>query len=543
VQVPIALLALVPLAPAARADVLVLRDGRAFDEVKLEQTEAGITVHYQHGDVEVPRAMVLDALIEDQPAWKPQTEEEKEKAAKGLVPFEGRWISARRRDDLIKKRREEKREQIADMQSHRLWRNRHVKATRHFQFEYTVPEHLFAPYRDKMEAYFTDFAKEWKVKQPRDEGKLTVCFYNDREYFQQVSGAPYGVIGYFRFVRPMELDFYFERIDRELTEDVMYHETCHYLQKLIDVDFSYPHFPGESLAEYYGASHYDPEAKRFETGLIQEGRLTEVHRDVLAGDMMELGRMVAEERMYEHYTWGWTLVHFLMNDARYAKRFQKFVLDLAHAKDVKRELQGFENLRTVRGAEVLRVFEDRLGLRSEDDLKGLEQEWHTYVQDSLELVSYRGLEQAAVAAARANMPIKAKRLFEEAIEAGSRNPMTFHGYAELLAREDGRSRAIELWRKAIELDPIEAVFYLSLGEALYEGGRGDEQAEEEGRRLMRLALEIDPEAASWGDWELLDALDGGDEGGDDGGDGDDRESRKDRSTTPVLLRFARLFRE
>jgi hypothetical protein len=33
------------------------------------------------------------------------------------------------------------------------------------------------------------------------------------------------------------------------------------------------------LAEYYGASHWDPVAKKFETGLIQEGRLCEIQTD------------------------------------------------------------------------------------------------------------------------------------------------------------------------------------------------------------------------------------------------------------------------
>ena len=87
-----------------------------------------------------------------------------------------------------------------------------------------------------------------------------------------------------------------------------------------------PHFPGESLAEYYGASHWDPVKKKLTTGLILEGRLVEVQDDVSRGEMMDLKRLISTGRMYEHYTWGWALAHFLMNDKRYAPKFQKFIV-------------------------------------------------------------------------------------------------------------------------------------------------------------------------------------------------------------------------
>ncbi|MEW6072496.1 MAG: tetratricopeptide repeat protein [Planctomycetota bacterium] len=495
----------------ARADILVLRDGRLFDGVDLERTADGFVVHYENGDVAVPAARVLDALIEDQPTWTPATDEEREKAEKGLVPFEGRWISPPRRAELIQERIAEKRRQIEDIQAHREWRNRHEKKTSHFEFEYTVPEHLFSPLGDRMEAYFTAFAKDWKVRQPRELGRLKVCFYNDRKSFERTSGAGSGVLGYFRFVEPLELNFFFDRLDRPLTEEVMYHETNHYLQKLIDPSFSMPHFPGESLAEYYGASDYDPETKKFSTGLILDGRLTEVKRDVMAGDMMGLAKLVSTDGMYEHYNWGWTLVHFLMNHAKYGKKFQKFVLDLPSAKDVRRELIGLGNLRSVSSEEIWRVFQDRLGLQSAEDVVALEKEWHTYVEEKLDFVTARGLEEAAVSASRAGMPIKAKRLFEEAIEAGTENPMTYHRFGKLLEADGDHARAVEMWEKAIAIDSMEAEFHLSLGRAqVLHGDR------EEGRRRVRLAIEIDEEVASWDfDPELL-----GEDEDDGGGDGD-----------------------
>ena len=49
---------------------------------------------------------------------------------------------------------------------------------------------------------------------------------------------------------------------------------------LQDLEFSYPHFPGEAIAEYYGSSQYDAKTKKLTTGLILEGRLTEVKNDI-----------------------------------------------------------------------------------------------------------------------------------------------------------------------------------------------------------------------------------------------------------------------
>lgn len=486
---------------AGGQDILVLQDGRIFDGLTLEQAEGGVTIHYEHGDVFTPQSLILDAIIESQPSWEPSTEEEREKAEKGLVPYEGKWMSPSRRDKLIAARIQERREQIEDMEKHRLWRFRHQKKTKHFNFEFTVPEHLFDPFIDKMEAYFSAFAKDWKVKQPRDLGRLTVCFYNDREHFQQVSGAGYGVLGYFRFVEPLELDFFFDRLDMPLTEEVMYHETNHYLQKLIDVDFSYPHFPGESLAEYYAASHYDPETKKFVTGQILEGRLAEVQSDVLADDMMGLRKLITTEGMYDHYTWGWTLVHFLMSERDTAKQFKKFILALPHDKDVKRESQ-FGSLKTVTAKEVLRVFMDRMDLDDEEELREMEKAWHAYVREKLEFVSHRGLEKAAMNASRQGLKIKSKRLFQEAIDAGTRNPMTFHRFAQVLDREGESAKAGEMWKRALALDPLGAQFYLSLGKMHHDDGD-----EEKGLELMRLALEIDEDIVSWGfDRKLLEKL-------------------------------------
>ena len=73
-------------------------------------------------------------------------------------------------------------------------------------------------------------------------------------------------------------------------------------------------------------SPIDPKTKKISSGLIQEGRLTEIQTDIAAGEMMELEKLVKTDRMYEHYNWGWSLVHFLMSEPKYQRKFQKFVI-------------------------------------------------------------------------------------------------------------------------------------------------------------------------------------------------------------------------
>lgn len=488
------LVALVALAAAAPvpADVLCLKDGRVLDGPRMERVDEGIRVHFESGQVLVPAALVLDALIEGDAAFVPRTDEEREMHAKGLVPFDGRWVAPKRREELIQQRLEEKRAALADLIAHREWRNRHQEETRSFRFQHTVPKHIFEDYRDKMEAYFQVFAKEWKIRTSSKQ-KLNVCFYGDRREFQRTAGAGPWVLGYFKFVGEYDLNVYYDRLDPAETEDVMFHEANHYLQKLIDEGFSYPHWPGEALAEYYGASEWDPEEKELRTGLIQEGRLVEVLSDVAGGKWMGLRELITTDGMYEHYTWGWTLVHFLMHDPRHSKKFQKFFLALASGRDVRRE-EGPFGLRTVAPEAVYEAFCSYLGLRTEDDVRALEKDWHAYVGE-LRHESTSGLEKAAVAALREGRKLRAKRLFEEALGAGSTSPFLRHRYAELLHMEGDRPGAIERWREAIALDPLTGEYYLGLAAALRPSDP------DESKRLLALAKEIDPEADASPRWE------------------------------------------
>ena len=119
---------------------------------------------------------------------------------------------------------------------HRDWAHRYKSSTQNFEFEYTIDPEVMKDFSALMEEYYKRFTAEWKITKPPNMGKLKVCFYHDQDLYYQVSGAPRGAIGYFKFVKPIELNFYFDRNDRDLTFLVMFHETNHYLTHLIDPD-------------------------------------------------------------------------------------------------------------------------------------------------------------------------------------------------------------------------------------------------------------------------------------------------------------------
>ena len=474
------------LSASASADFLVTKDGRVVDGKKITRAEGGLKIAFENGEVFVADALVSDVLIEGEALAPPQTEEEKAQAAKGMVRFEGRWMTPKSRDTELKKRLDKRLADLETFKAHSEWRNRYKVSSKNFEFEHTLMPETFEVYRELMEAYFTQFVKDWKIQVPKGLGKLKVCLYSNYDDMVQIGGAGGGVLGYFRFVPPLELNFFHDRLDTAFTEEVMFHETSHYLQKLMDVSFKMPHFPGESLAEYYGASRWDPVKKKLTTGLILEGRLVEVQDDIAGGSMMSLERLVSTGRMYEHYNWGWTLAHFLMSDKRYAPKFQKFVIALVEGKDVKREVGGM-NLKDVEPSEVYAAFRRYLDLKDDEAFKKLEAEWHAYVKDKLTLVTPRGKEEAARSAMNSGRPIKAKRLFKEAIEAGTNNPTTFHHYAGLLMREGKKDDAIAMWKRAIAADPLTGEYYWGMARVI--------QDEAEQKRLKKLAKELDPDGS------------------------------------------------
>ena len=486
-----------PLRAVPRAgDTLCLKDGRIFENVSLKRAEGGVLVQFQNGQVSVPSAVVLDCVIENDSGFVPGTEEEKQKVAEGLVPFQGKWLKPKDRDAKLERMLAEQRASVAKLKESRLWRNRVLIDYKEFSFEHTFPPPIYEHTSVLVSAYYDEFVKRWKIKRPRDLGKIKIRFYADPEDFYQVTGVQRGVLAFFEWTEPpYRLQAYYDRLDPLGTERDMLHEFGHYLQKLIQSEFKYPHWPGESLAEYFSTGTFDPATKKFTfQPLVLEERLVEVQRDIEQGERVGIEQMIkgGNDSNYHDYTWGWSFVHFLMSKPDTAKKFENFYLGLARSRAVDREgVSALKSLsfEVVEGETMLEAFKKDLGIKKDADLRALESAWHDYVQNDIHVTSSRGLAVAAGRAKSFGRQHRAKRLYEEAISAGDANALTHHRYAELLEEMDEHEGARETWAKAVELDPLVADYYIGWGKSLL----GDKDKKDEGKRLLKLAQEIEPE--------------------------------------------------
>jgi tetratricopeptide (TPR) repeat protein len=477
------------LAGSARADMVQLKDGRFVEGVPLKLAGKEIVAQFKNGEVHLPLSMVETYVIEGAAPPEPDTDEAKAKAAQGLVQWKGKWMKPAERDKAIKDEVDKRRAAVEDAKKHSEWRDRYKFSSKYFDFESTAPPSLNQYYSQLLDAYFEVFKKDWSISStPKGfDAKLKVCFYPNEEMFHKTGGAPGGVLAYYRFVPPRELNFYNERRDPRLTETVMFHECNHYLVDLFGQGLKYPHFIGEAMAEYYGASTYDPKTKSVKFGQIQEGRLAEIRSDIDAGKNFTLQEYMEKEGgHYEDYYWGWSFVHFMMETPAYQKKFKTFFIDLARAKDVQRKPMGVEpGFYQVSNAECIRVFKDRFGIK---DLAPLDKEWHEYVE-KLKAPGVRGYEEAGKRAyGEGRVKFRAPRLLKAAVDLGSVDTETLDDYADCLRGKQQYDEALAIMEKAIQIDPLDGDLRAHVSYVLNEKGDKDGA-----KKALDLARELNPD--------------------------------------------------
>jgi hypothetical protein len=491
--------ALLLLPAPALADLLLLKDGRVVDDVRMQKDRDAILVLYRNGVVRVPMELVEDYVIEGVAFPEPATDEERARRAEGLVKHNGKWVPVAVRDKAVKKQIEARLKSIEEYKKHREWRNRYQFKTKVFDFESNLPEAINEDFSEMLEVYYREFAKLWKVQVPREWGRLKICFYASRAEFQRTSGAPRNALAYYRFVDPRELNFFYDRHDPSYSVACLFHEANHYVTDLLGGGFQYPHWVNEAMAEYYGAAVWDPATKSMTMGRIQDGRLADIRADMVDKKDYPLRKLLTSTRGdYEHYTWGWSFVHFMMETPKYRTKWMRFFNDLARAPDVDRRHGGdrFSYLKS--GDECLRVFLSRTGLK-EKDLDGLEKEWLAHLEAMGE-PGLQGLEKGGMRAFQdGRWRFRAPRLLKEAMDKGSRKPHVWAQYAMCLflkKDEAVRPEVARVLERATELDPLDGYAWSRRGYLTY--GMGNK---EEGERMLALAEEMDPE----GDYPPADA--------------------------------------
>ncbi len=479
--------------------MISLKDGRFILEKPIRKVKGGLEVLYRNGKVLVPDSMILDYYSPDTTLqYTPKNEIERKRLAKGLVPIGRRWVRKSLAEREMRKLTEKRKKEIEEQKAHRLWRNRYIVETKDFIFEHNLPLPLFKELRELFEVYLKTFLKKWR-KKPHLPRKPRINLYADHGDYSQISGAKGGIVGWYH---PMtqELHLYWDRRDPKFTINVLFHETNHLLSDMINGDFRYPDWIEEPMAEYYGASKWNPRAKdktkRMTMGHVQASRLAVVKTQIKEGEKLKLKDMLRiPDFGAVHYAWGWTFIHFLMNSKKYAKRWEKYYLDLAHKKTIRRKpLYG--KVKTVTPETAEKLLLKYLRVKS---LDALEKEWYAYI-DSLEIEDVDGYAAAGRHFRMLGEWKEAKKYLKKAVDLGVKNPYAYMAYADLLGTSGkDRKEAIRLLDKAISLDPLEAEFRYRKGRLLLTFH--DDKRKQEGLRLVRLAAEMNPE-----DWTYIHAV-------------------------------------
>jgi hypothetical protein len=479
-------------AAAKHAGVMSLNDGRFVVGKPMTRKKGGVVVHYDAADVLVPDRLILDCFpTKSEVEHEPKNDKEKEYLAKGLVPVGGKWLSKAEAERQIAVMAEKQRKRVAEQKAHTEWRNRHKVKGKTFDFEHNVPIELFEDLKELFEVYYETFTKKWG-KKTQLKNKPVVHIYANHDDFATIGGLAGGVIGWYHPLSN-KLHLYWDRSDPDLTTNVLFHEGNHMLSDMINGDFEYSAWIEEPMAEYWGASRWNPhaanKAERLTTGHLLPGRIAVVRAAVRDNKWVKLTDLIHMERFgaYE-YAWGWTFVHFLMSSARYAKQWEKYYLDLAHKKDLKREFYG--GSKTISPDEQERLLVKYLGV---ENLEAIEKEWHAYVKQ-LDISDYdlSGLERAGRYMYRMIGDHKeAKRYLEKAAEKGAKSAYTYSTLADLLTKGKEQPRAVSLIDKAIELEPLEPEFYYQKGRLLAQ--KGPVENKKEAKKWLQLAAEIEPD--------------------------------------------------
>ncbi|MHC4490681.1 MAG: tetratricopeptide repeat protein [Planctomycetota bacterium] len=482
-----ALLALALLAGSAAADTLALKDGRFFEGRPIDKTDQGYVIKFENGEIVVPEAMVLDFFEEDdQGGFVPKTDREKEKFAKGYVPYRGRWVQISYRERMRKKEKEERRLSMEQAKARRYWRHHATVKTKRFIFLHTLPDGVFQEFKDLFATYYDFFTKYWGFRPSSKFGKVTINIYHDREYFEQVSGAPSGVVGWY-MPTEKDLHFYYDRQNHRYTIDVMFHEGNHMLTHMINEKMWYPWWIGEGMAEYFGASEWNPKDKTMKLGRVQSGRLAVLHTRIKDDKMLKLKDLLEAERMGAvEYAWTWSFCHFLLHTPKYAKKFKKYFMAIGRDSSLRR-VARFLTTRQLSREEQVASFKKYLRVK---DLEALQKEWYDYIKNQLALERQElNWGEAGYIMDMYGEFAKARRFYKKAIDNGSKEAYVHYGYAKLKQRQKMPGVAVKYAKKATESDPLHARAWSLLGEALYK--KGEETGE--GLRLLKLACELDPD--------------------------------------------------
>jgi tetratricopeptide (TPR) repeat protein len=446
---------------------------------------------------------VKEVLIEgDMSSYVPKTEKEKENLAKGLVLYKGSWIKKDDYAKLLEKENERRRKEMETEAAHLQFADGWVIETPHFRFQGNCPKDILQDCAELLEEYYSVMNGKIGMKASPSVArkKMQVNVYRDEEDYFKSGASPGGSAGWFSQLDE-SLNFYYDYEDPSFTRHVMLHEGTHLLTYLANPKFGPPAWINEGMAEYFGSSKITGERgkRKMEPGQILDNRL-QLLQEMEKSNYVPIDKWLAYSTTYgevsrnggipyQHYAYWWGLCHFLAETPKYEKKFLGYFRDLyalnGFDKDVGYTWVGGISVGfSVSPEEYTRKLLERLGVK---DVKKLDEEFRAWIKEQ-KPVGKRGYFIVGRDLLFEKKLDEALMNLDRAIAEGH-NTSECYGYrARVWEGKKNEEKANADWRKAIELNPVEPSYRLSLASNLVK----EKATRAEGVKQLEIAAELDP---------------------------------------------------
>jgi hypothetical protein len=511
-------LAVAALAAVGPADNLVTKDGRVIQVKKAREEGASYKLVFAAGEIVVPKAQVASVEIEgDMSDYVPKDDKEKEFLAKGYVRHKGKWISKAGYEVELAKATEVRRKRTEELKKRSKFGTGWEVESKHFHFKSNTSPEILQHYVDLIEAYYDLMDSRIGIKPSPTlaRTKMQINVYRRQKEMIDEAGdkdIDESILGYFS-PSNQTLNFFHDYKDPARSQVTALHECTHLLTFLVDPDYLAQIWINEAVADYFGSCNVTSAKGKLALapGRLEEDSILTVQQAITEKKQLSLERLFMTEREeYDgfYYAHGWSFVYFVQNSPKYAKPFTKFFKDLygLDLKEAKAEVlaTGFSDKSGLRkryaAGDIRDALVKRLGVK---DLATLEKEWLEFIAATpIEGPRARFLRGYARALSGEESKLALEDL-EAAIAGGYTGPEVYWARAYARLSTDGIEGAVEDFRKASELDPLDAVYRADLAwgltgwwaEAKEIGG--DEPAQAEALVQLGLAVELDPENDEW----------------------------------------------
>lgn len=473
--------------PAASSqDWVALKDGTVIQCEVAKEEDLAVYLKFKNGTIRVGREHIALLAREKANEFVPATDFEKEQAEKGRVPFEGDWVSARKRDQIMAKRYKAIKEKIDEIEKHQSWHHAYEIETRTAVIRSNAPRETVDFYEERWNAFSDYFLKNWKIKYRagKKRKKALICIYKSEKDYQDIAQPPPNARGFFQ-PGTEELHTYHDRSNVQESLEVLFHEGTHLLEHYIEPGFRYPTWLSEGMAEYISACTYD--GKEFIPGGLQDDRLIPLVQVLEGGSLMTVEEMINLPQLSflerGGYPPAWAFVHLMLEDKRNAKKFMDFYLGLGRGK-AKQDQEGPWKVVQV---DALR---DCFKKSFKKDIYSFQEEWHDHIRKLASELNARCYHFKGMIRLNSGDPAGARKDLQTAIDMGIDLPHCYYVMGMAALRSGDVQAAVNAIEQAIEKDPLNGSFYFGLGVTQYVGVP---DGKEKGKALLDLALELEPE--------------------------------------------------